>query len=340
MNQQKRCVLVTGSAGYVGSQTVLELKAAGFRVVGVDDLSNGDPEAMTLADHSVRADIRDRNAMETVFRGEAVAGIVHCAALAVVADSVRDPLRYFRSNVEGTVALLEAAARHGRPPVVFSSSATVYGAPDQSPIAETTPRLPIHPYGFTKLSGERALEFADRAHGLRSVSLRYFNAAGADHAARIGERHRVETRVLPNLIRAALGAGRVSPFSLAGDDYPTEDGTCVRDFVHTKDIARAHLASLEYLWSGGRTDALNIGGGGDGTSVRALIRAVEHDLGRPVPVEVGPRRPGDAPVLVADIRRAGAVLGWQPLHSSIAEIVRTARVWHEAEAARGLISVG
>lgn len=327
-----KTVLVTGAAGYVGSNTALFLRERGLRVVGVDNLSNGDAGFMGLSDHSADLDVRETAALADLLRAESVAGIVHCAASAVVAESVRDPGAYFDNNIRGTSSVIEASLRAGRIPVVFSSSATVYGAPDDSPIPETTPRVPIHPYGFTKLAGERALEFADRAHGLRSVSLRYFNAAGADAAGRAGERHVIETRVLPNLLRAAFTED--APFQMAGDDWPTPDGTCVRDYVHTDDIAAAHHAALSYLWAGGRTEAVNIGGGGPGTSVRELIRAVEQVLGRRVPVEVSPRRPGDAPVLVAKITRAAAVLGWQPVRSDLETIVRTAAQWHEQELKR------
>ncbi len=327
-----KTILVTGAAGYVGATTVLHLRDRGFRVLGVDDLSNGDAAFLGLSDLGVELDVRTGGPLVELLRAERVSGIVHCAAYAVVADSVRDPVGYFENNIRGSSTVIDAAVRAGKIPVVFSSSATVYGAPDVSPIFETAPRLPIHPYGFTKLAGERALEFADRAHGLRSVSLRYFNAAGADPSGRAGERHVIETRVLPNLLRAVFTVD--SPFQMAGDDWPTADGTCVRDYVHTSDIAAAHLAALQYLWAGGRTEAVNIGGGGPGTSVRELIRAVESATGRRVPIEVGPRRPGDAPVLVASIERASAVLGWAPTASNLDNIVRTAAAWHEHELQR------
>ncbi len=322
----KATVLVTGAGGYIGSQTVLALQDAGHRVVGLDDLSAGRSELLELSDRIAVADCADTARLRAVFEVEDIAGVVHCAALAVVAESVSAPTRYMANNVGGLLNVLGRAVEFGGVPVVFSSSGTVYGDPGSAsgPLAEDHEVAPIHAYGLSKWVGEQALAFEGAASGQRSVVLRYFNAAGADLAGRSGEWHQGrETRVLPRLLEAAT---RGLQFEVAGDDFGTPDGTCVRDFVHVADVARAHLRALEYLWAGGASRLLNIGAG-QGTSVLQLVASVEHVTGKTVPLRIGRRRPGDVAQLVADVGQADATLGWRP-ELSLDAIVSSAARWH------------
>jgi UDP-glucose-4-epimerase GalE len=319
-------ILVTGAGGFIGSQTVLALQDARYRVVGLDDLTVGRPELLELSDRVVVADCRDTARLRALFEDEDIAGVVHCAALAVVAESVAAPTRYLDVNVGGLLNVVGRAAEFGGVPVVFSSSGTVYGDPmvTSGLLAEDHTLSPVHAYGLSKRIGEQALAFEDHASGLRSVALRYFNAAGADLAGRAGEWHQgPETRVLPRLLEAAQ---RGRPFELAGGDFGTPDGTCVRDFVHVVDVAKAHLRALDYLRAGGQSRVLNIGAG-LGTSVLQLVAEVERVTGKTVPLRVGPRRPGDVARLVADVRAADATLGWRP-ESTLGDIVRSAATWH------------
>lgn len=322
-------ILVTGGAGYVGSQSVLHFRSLGWRAVTLDDLSTGHADYAALADRFVSADCTDVAAMTAALASEPLDGVLHCAARSLVPESVTDPLLYFEQNVGGAVALLRASLAAGGVPIVLSSSAAVYGEPDEVPILESSARVPVNPYGFTKLAFEEALLATDRAHGLRSVALRYFNAAGADPAGRVGERHDPETHLIPNIIRSALG-GTGKTFRLFGDDYPTRDGTCLRDYIHTQDVARAHQAAFEYLWAGGETAAFNIGTG-TGTTVREVFEAARVVLGRPIPLEIAPRRPGDPAVLLADCGLARERLGWTAKHSTIEEILTHAVRWHERD---------
>ncbi|MBT9557914.1 MAG: UDP-glucose 4-epimerase GalE [Myxococcales bacterium] len=319
-------ILVTGAGGYIGSQTVLALQDAQHRVVGLDDLTVGRPELLELSDRVLVADCRDTARLRAIFEAEDIAGVVHCAALAVVAESVAAPTRYLDVNVGGLLNVLGRAVEHGGVPVVFSSSGTVYGDPTATSglLAEGHAVAPVHAYGLSKRIGEQALAFENHASGLRSVALRYFNAAGADLAGRAGEWHQgPESRVLPRLLGAAQ---RGLPFELAGDDFGTPDGTCVRDFVHVVDVARAHLQALDYLRSGGPSRVLNIGAG-LGTSVLQLVAEVERVTGKTLPLRIGPRRPGDVARLVADVREADATLGWRP-ELTLGDIVKSAASWH------------
>jgi UDP-glucose 4-epimerase len=326
-------VLVTGGAGYIGSTTVEALLMAGHDVDILDDLSTGH-RAAAHPDATLHvASYTDETAATVILRERHVDAVLHCGARSLVGESVADPARYYRQNVAGGVALLDAIRAAGVRRVVFSSSAAVYGIPDASPIPEDAPLRPINPYGETKRTFEAELGFYASAYGLRSVSLRYFNAAGATE--RNGEDHDPETHLIPSVLRAAAAG---EPVAIFGDDYPTPDGTCVRDYIHVEDLARAHLSALEATdpsdpRTGGRPDvglalALNLGSG-DGFSVREVLTAAEAVVGAPIEVAVGPRRPGDPPVLVAAADRAHAVLGWRPRRSSLPEMIGSAWTWRQ-----------
>ena len=318
-----KTVLVTGGAGFVGSQTVLHLQESGYRVVVLDDLSTGHRTFGELADRFIVGRVEDSICLNQIFTEESVAGVVHCAAKALVEESTREPLAYYRANVGSFGVLLQALVKHGTPPVVFSSSATVYGAPSGTPISEASPTEPINPYGGSKLAAERLLAACGVTYGLSGLSLRYFNAAGADPHGRVGEWHAHETHVIPNLLQAAFDG---EAFEVRGTDWPTPDGSCIRDYVHTVDLAQAHRLALEYLWAGGQSMSLNIGTG-TGTSVLELVEIVSKLTGRKIRVKVSERRSGDAPILTACTQKAADVLGFRPQHSGIGQIVGDAMNW-------------
>src|SRR5262245_15919149 len=319
-------VLVTGGAGFVGSVSVEALLAAGHDVVVLDDLTTGHRSAVPDGARLEVGTYTDGPAVAELLDREGIDAILHCAARSLVGESVADPAKYYRDNVAGGVALLEAARTAGVGRLVFSSSAAVYGVPDATPIPETAPLSPINTYGETKRTFEGAMAAYGRAYGLRSVSLRYFNVAGATE--RLGEDHDPETHLVPNVLGAAAGTGR--PLTLFGDDYRTPDGTCIRDYIDVADLADAHLRALEATAPGdARTDTplvCNLGSGG-GFSVREVINAAELATGLPIPVTVGPRRAGDPAILVADIRRAADVLDWQPTRSSLEGMIGSAWAW-------------
>ncbi len=327
----QRRVLITGGAGYVGVHSVLEFRARGWWVGVVDNLTTGHAEFAAHADAFEQLDLRDRDALGRAVASMRPDGVLHCAALTEVGASVADPTGYLRHNLVSTLNLIDAAVENGAVPIVFSSSAAVYGEPRVIPIPEDHPRDPINPYGFTKYAAEEALFACERAHGLRAICLRYFNAAGADPAARVGEWHEPETHVIPNVLRAARDPA--FRFRLFGTDYPTRDGTCVRDFVHVADLAAAHALALEALWAGAPSAAYNVGSG-QGNSLRELIAAVERVVGRPIPVDEGPRRAGDPASLVAATDRVQAELGWSPRFGDLETIVAHAWAWELARAAR------
>jgi UDP-glucose 4-epimerase len=327
-------ILVTGGAGYVGSVSVEALLEAGHDVVVLDDCSTGHPGAVVQGAILERGDYTDQAGTEGLLVRHGIEAILHCAARSLVAESIADPARYYRQNVAGGVALLEAARAVGVGRFVFSSSAAVYGTPDTNPIPEDAPLRPINPYGETKRTFESALSWYGRAYGLRSVSLRYFNVAGA--SAHNGEDHDPETHLIPNVLRAAAGRGDVTLF---GDDYPTPDGTPIRDYIHVEDLAAAHLEALAATApddprTGPRTGpaealACNLGDGA-GFSVRDVVAAAEAVVGHPIPVQIGPRRVGDPPVLVAAADRSRDVLGWRPSRGSLAQIIESAWTWRGA----------
>lgn len=319
----KQTVLVVGGAGYVGSHACLALSRRGFRPVVYDNLSSGHSRFVRWG-LLEEGDIRDADRLDAVFARHRPVAVLHFAAMSEVGESVRRPHDFYETNVIGSLTLLHAAERAGVRAVVFSSTCATYGVPDQVPVDETHRQAPINPYGSTKLAVENALRDFDRFSGLRSVCLRYFNAAGADPEGRIGEWHARETHALPLAIAAALGLRE--SFQILGTDYTTRDGTCVRDYVHVLDLADAHVRAVEYLLAGGASTAINLGTG-SGTTVRELVDMIGTISGRPVPVAVAPRRPGDAPILVADNRKAEEVLGWTPRHD-LSLIVATAWAWH------------
>ncbi|KAI9029490.1 UDP-glucose 4-epimerase [Hyaloraphidium curvatum] len=323
-------VLVTGGAGYIGSHTCKALAAAGYVPVVLDTLGGGHAEDVRWGP-LVRACVGDRAAVERALREHAISAVVHFAAHAYVGESMADPGKYFSNNVANSLELLEAMRSAGVRTIVFSSSCATYGAPDAVPIHEDAIQRPVNPYGESKLFLERALHWHSLAHGLKYVALRYFNAAGADPDGELGERHDPETHLVPLAVAAALGGPALQ---VLGTDYPTPDGTAVRDYVHVADLADAHVRALGYLFSGGPPTCLNLGTG-RGRSVREVVAAVERAAGRPVPCVDAPRRAGDPPALVAAPGRAGELLGWEPRCSDLDTIVRTALAWHMKGGGRG-----
>jgi UDP-arabinose 4-epimerase len=325
---EKKYVLVTGGAGYIGSHTCKALAQAGYTPVAYDNLVYGHREAVQWGPLE-EGDIADRVRLDEVFAKYAPVAVLHFAAYAYVGESVQDPGKYYRNNVLGSLVLLEAVRDHKVPHVVFSSTCASYGLPTQIPIPETHPQEPINPYGATKLMIERMLRDFDVAHGIRSISLRYFNAAGADPEGAVGEHHEPETHLIPLVLDAALGTR--PHVTIFGDDYYTEDGTCVRDYIHVTDLADAHVLALRALEQGSPTTAYNLGNG-NGFSVREVIASVERVTGRPVPVEVGERRAGDPPRLVGDAHKARKELSWKPQYADLDTIVRTAWEWYRKRA--------
>lgn len=318
-------LLVTGGAGYVGSHTLRALVERGERVVVLDDLSEGHVTALAGAAELVRADLADPAAgavLDELFSREPFDAVLHFGGKAYVGESVRDPEKYYRNNVTGGIHLLAAMARHRVPAVIFSSTCATYGIPERVPIPDDHPQRPVSPYGRTKLAFERALEDFEAAHGIRHVNLRYFNAAGAHESGELGEDHRPETHLIPLACEAALGRGNVA-LTVFGTDYDTPDGTCIRDYVHVQDLADAHVAALADLRSGGASSSYNLGAG-RGHSVLEILDAVERVSGRKVPRELGERRPGDPPRLVAEADRAREQLRWTPRFTVIDRIVETA----------------
>jgi UDP-arabinose 4-epimerase len=317
-------VLVTGGAGYVGSHACKALAKAGYVPIVFDDLSRGHCAAVRWGP-LVEGELSDTELLTATLCQHRVSAVMHFAAYANVGEAVADPASYYKNNVGGTLSLLSAMREAGVGLLVFSSSCAIYGIPDRVPIAEDTPAAPVNAYGETKLAIERALFWYGQAYGLRSVSLRYFNAAGADPEGEIGEQHDPETHLIPLAIRAALG--QTSPIAVYGTDYPTPDGTAIRDYVHVSDLADAHVQALDHLARGGASTALNLGTG-RGYSVYQVIAAIERVGGRKVPRHETGRRAGDPPALVADTGLARSVLKWVAQRSDIETIVETAMAWH------------
>ena len=313
-------VLVIGGAGYIGSHAARTLRRRGHEVVIYDNLSTG-YAFLASGFELVRGDIADATTLSAALRR--VDSVMHFAALASVGESVENPRTYFRNNVEGGLVLLNACVDCGVRRIIFSSTCAVYGVPNKVPIPEQTPRQPVNPYGVSKLFFEQALEAYDRAYGLRFASLRYFNAAGADESGDIGELHDPENHLIPSALLAATGAR--PELDLYGTDYPTPDGTCVRDYIHVNDLADAHVSALEHLSGGGNSLALNLGTG-QGSSVKEVLTKIEQVTGRTVPTRIAPRRPGDPPALVADPALAEQLLRWKAKRS-LDEIVTTAWRW-------------
>jgi len=318
-------ILVTGGAGYIGSHYVLYERERGEEVVVLDNLIYGHPEAVLDA-QLVVGDMADRALLERILSDYPITAVVHFAAFASVPESVEHPEKYYRNNVLATFTLLEAMRKHNVRHLVFSSSAATFGNPVYTPIDEAHPQKPINPYGESKEMCERMMAAYDRAYGLRFVSLRYFNAAGADPKGRIGESHDPETHLIPIILQAA--AGKRDYVHVYGTDYDTPDGSCIRDYVHILDLAQAHARALDMLRAGASSGFYNLGSE-HGYSVREVIRVCEQVTGRPIKTVDGPRRPGDPAVLVASAAKAKAELGWQPQFQDLAEIVQTAWNWEQ-----------
>jgi len=320
----KDTILVTGGAGYVGSHACKALADRGYRPVVFDNLVYGHEAAVKWGPLEV-GDIADRARLNAVIAAHLPAAVMHFAAFTYVGESVADPGKYYRNNVAGTLSLLEAMRDHGIGKLVFSSTAATYGAPDAVPIREDAVKAPINPYGQSKWTAERMISDFSTAHGLRSAALRYFNAAGADPEGEIGECHEPESHLIPLAMQAVTGDG--PPLTVFGDNYPTPDGTCIRDYIHVTDLAEAHVRALEQLDRRGGADAFNLGTG-RGASVREVLAAVASVAGKPVPHSIGPRRDGDPAELVSDPAKAMRELAWKPSNSDLETIVATAWAWH------------
>jgi len=332
MFEQSKNVLVTGGAGYIGSHVAKSLAAKGYMPVTYDNLINGHRWAVQWGP-LIEGDINDRRKLVDTLRRYEISAVLHFAAFAYVGESMVSPERYFDNNVIGSLVLLNAALEAGVRHIVFSSSCVTYGSPDRMPITEDTPQSPVNPYGESKLFIERALHWYSVAHPLSWVALRYFNAAGADPEGVLGEMHSPETHLIPVVLDAVLGG---KPLDVYGDDYPTADGTCVRDYVHVTDLADAHVRALDYLQKGGASVALNLGTG-DGHSVREVIHAVQSVTGREVPHRIAQRRPGDPAILVADPRVAEKCLDWRPQYSTLQSIVSSAWNWQSKHVKKHLV---
>ena len=312
-------ILVTGGAGYIGSHTAHDLLRNNYDVLVLDDLSRGYRHNVP-AGRLAEVNLSDRKALDEFFSREPFDAVIHFAALIAVGESTREPARYFQNNTGGSMALFEAMHKAGVNKIVFSSTAAVYGNPDTVPIPETAPLRPVNPYGESKLMVERTLESLDRWAGFRYVALRYFNACGADPELGLGEEHDPETHLIPLVLRAIRSR---QPVTVFGEDYPTADGTCIRDYIHVMDLARAHMLALEHLLNGGASEVFNCGTG-QGFSVREVISAAERVTGLGVPHNVGPRRDGDPAELVADSSKLKKMLGWKPKYRNLESIVETA----------------
>ncbi|HWA63085.1 MAG TPA: UDP-glucose 4-epimerase GalE [Caulobacteraceae bacterium] len=316
-------ILVAGGAGYIGSQTCKALRAAGFMPVTLDNLSTGYRQAVKFGPF-VEADLRDRETVQDTVREHGVVAAIHFAAFSLVGESVKDPAKYYDNNVGAANAFASALIGAGVQSFLFSSTAATYGIPSASPIPEDHPTVPINPYGASKLAFEGALRWLGEAHDFRWTALRYFNAAGADLDGEVGESHEPETHLIPNLCKAVYGTGPA--LTVFGQDYPTPDGTPIRDYIHVADLAEAHVLAIRRLIGGGDSGIYNVGTG-EGATVMQIIAAAERALGKTVPYSVGPRRPGDPPSLVADSSRLKRDFGWAPKHSDLETIIRTAAEW-------------
>lgn len=319
-------ILVVGGAGYIGSHMVKLLNQRGFEVTVLDNLSNGHRDAVRGA-RFVLGDLYEREILDQLFEETRFDGVMHFASYIQVGESVREPAKYYRNNVFKTQNLLDVMVAHRVCSFIFSSTAAIFGEPVHSPIGEDHPKQPINPYGRGKWMVEQMLEDYDAAYGLKSVCLRYFNAAGADPDGELGERHDPETHLIPLALQAATG--RRPQITVFGKDYETPDGTCIRDYIHVNDLGEAHLLGLQRLWDGGGSAAYNLGNG-NGFSVQEVIDTARAVTGREIPVAYGERRPGDPARLVADSRRARAELGWQPRRADLATIIADAWRWEMA----------
>ncbi|GIM46766.1 UDP-glucose 4-epimerase GalE [Collibacillus ludicampi] len=318
-------VLVTGGAGYIGSHAVVELLAQGEEVIVLDNLQKGHRRAV-MAETFYQGDVRDAELLEKIFTTHDVEAVIHFAADSLVGESVYEPLKYYDNNVVAAQRLLTKMKEHGVNKIVFSSTAATYGEPKHVPIRETDPTEPTNPYGETKLAIEKMLKWCDQAYGIKYVSLRYFNVAGAHADGLIGEDHDPETHLIPIVLQVALG--QRDSISIFGDDYPTEDGTCIRDYIHVMDLANAHWLALKRLREAGESGIYNLGNG-TGFSVKQVIETAREVTGHPIPARIAPRRAGDPAVLIASYDKAQNELGWVQRYDSLEEIIRTAWNWHK-----------
>ena len=321
-------ILVTGGAGYIGSHAVLALRDAGYEVVILDNLVYGHRELVekVLKVELIQGDTGDRALLDQLFKTREFAAVMHFAAYAYVGESVSQPAKYYRNNVVGTLTLLEAMCEAGIKNFVFSSTCATYGVPQQIPISENQPQQPINPYGMSKLMVEQILSDFEHAYGLRSVRFRYFNAAGADPQGRLGEDHEPETHIIPLVLLTAMG--KRESISVFGTDYDTPDGTCIRDYIHVTDLAQAHILGLDHLLKGGSSEVFNLGNG-QGFSIQQVIEVAHVVTGRPIPVTLADRRPGDPPILVGSGEKAKRLLGWQPQYADLETILEHAWQWHQ-----------
>ena len=320
-------ILVCGGAGYIGSHAVHALVEKGEQVVIVDNLQTGHRGALNPAAKFYEGDIRDAAVLDKIFTENKIEAVIHFAANSLVGESMEKPLLYFNNNVYGMQVLLEAMVRHGVDKIVFSSTAATYGEPKRVPVHEDDETCPTNTYGETKLTMEKMMKWVSRANGVRYVSLRYFNAAGALPDGSIGEAHKTETHLIPLILQ--VPTGRRDHITVFGDDYPTPDGTCLRDYIHVVDLADAHVLALEYLRKGGASDIFNLGNG-QGFSVKEMIAAAEKATGRSIKVEIGARRAGDPAQLIASSEKARTVLGWKPQFTDVEQVIGTAWKWHES----------
>ena len=320
-------ILVLGGAGYIGSHTVYELIEAGRDVVVADNLQTGFREAVHPKARFYHIDIRDRGQVDALLEKENIEGVIHFAACSQVGESMTLPLKYYDNNLSGTTVLLQSMVAHGVDKIVFSSTAATYGEPEQVPIRESDRTEPTTCYGETKLAMEKMMRWTGRAHGLRYVALRYFNACGAHPSGVIGEAHDPETHLIPLILQ--VPNGKREKISIFGEDYPTKDGTCVRDYIHVMDLAQAHVLALDYLMRGGESDVFNLGNG-VGFTVKEVIDVARKVTGHAIPAEACPRRAGDPAQLVASSEKAKTILGWKPQYADLETIVASAWNWHKS----------
>lgn len=319
-------ILVLGGAGYIGSHTVYELIDSGEDVVIIDNLLTGHIEAVHPKARFYKGDIRNREFLDSVFEKENINSVIHFAASSLVGESMQLPLKYYDNNLCGTKTLLDAMVAHKIDKIVFSSTAAVYGEPESIPILETDKTEPTNTYGETKLAMERMFKWVGKAHGLRYVSLRYFNACGAHVSGKIGEDHNPESHLIPLILQVPNGKREF--ISIFGEDYQTKDGTCIRDYIHVTDLAQAHILAVKYLQNGGKSDIFNLGNG-IGFSVKEVIETARKVTQNAIPAKVTPRRAGDPAKLIASSDKAKKVLGWKPQHAELDEIISTAWNWHK-----------
>ncbi|MGO0062509.1 UDP-glucose 4-epimerase GalE [Brevibacillus fluminis] len=319
-------ILVTGGAGYIGSHTVAELLRQGEEVVVVDNLSTGHKQAI-VGGTFYQGDIRDRNVLDAIFRQEEIEAVIHFAASSLVGESVLEPLKYYDNNLLGAYTLLRAMIDHGVKKAVCSSTAATYGEPKRIPVQEGDPTEPTSPYGETKLAMENMFRWCDRAYGVRSISLRYFNAAGAHPDGMIGEDHKPESHLIPLILQVALG--QRSMIHIFGDDFPTQDGTCMRDYIHVVDLAHAHWLALQHLRKHNRSDVYNLGSD-IGFSVKEVVEKARLCTGHPIPARVSPRREGDPAIIIASSGKARNELMWKPAYTRLETIIESAWNWHRS----------